>query len=657
MNRANTKFDRIVKLFVGIALLGLLCIAIPILAHDDAAPHQNHPPLHAVDVMRAFSEHAHEPMLLEAANGLSCTNGFADIYPCDNVDLMAFFPLNEIGGGEANDIWGWTDPVTGKEYAIMGRTTGTSFVDVTDPANSIYLGNLPTHSNFSSSWRDIKVYANHAFIVSEANRSGLQVFDLTTLRNVTSPPVTFSETAYYGKFRSAHNVVINEDSGFAYAVGTNDCSGGLHMVDIQNPTNPTFAGCYSGDGYTHDAQCVIYNGPDATYQGREICFNYNEDTLTIVDVTNKNAPVQLSRTGYVGAEYTHQGWLTEDHTYLLMDDELDERNHGHNTRTYIWDVSDLDNPVNTGSYTNSTPNIDHNLYIKGNFAYQANYRAGLRILDISDIANNNLSEVGFFDIYPANDAAQFNGAWSNYPFFDSGTVVVSGIEQGLFVLKPNIGGSNNANPTAQIINPTNGSTLSGNVTIQVDANDAEDPVGSLTVEWNLNGTSWQPTNYNNVTGYYEAVWDTTLNGDGGYALNVRATDSNNQNGNDSINVTVDNVPALSMHVGDLDGSGLVTGPGGKWQATVTITIHDNNEAPVANATVNGTWSGGASGSGSCATDANGQCSITKGNINRNNSSATFSVTTVSHPANSYDAGANHDPDGDSNGTGITILKP
>ena len=369
----------------------------------------------------------------------TCSGGMAGTYPCSNVDLMSFLALANIGGGEANDIWGWTDSSTGKEYAIMGRTTGTSFVDISDPVNPIYLGNLPPHSS-DSEWRDVKVYADHAFIVTEANNSGMQVFDLTQLRMVASPPATFSETAHYSGFSTAHNLAINEDSGFAYAVGTNTCSGGLHMIDIQTPTSPTSAGCFSADGHTHDAQCVNYDGPDLDHQGKEICFNSNVDTLTIVDVTNKAAPVQLSRTGYSGSRYAHQGWLTEDHAYFLLDDESDETDNPDvtNTRTYMWDVSDLDAPAVIGFHDSTTTATDHNQYVKGKYTYQSNYRAGLRILDITDIANGNLSEEAFFDIYPGSDSTSFDGAWSNYPFFDSGIVIVSGIEQGLFILRPNL---------------------------------------------------------------------------------------------------------------------------------------------------------------------------------------------------------------------------
>lgn len=405
------------------------------------------------DVMQAMMADHQETEDLQPMAMTPCVSGFAGSYPCNNVDLMAFMPLATIGGGQGNDIWGWTDPQTGREYALMGRTSGTSFVDITDPVNPIYLGNLPTHTS-SSTWRDIKVYNNYAFIVSEASGHGLQVFSLIRLRNVVSPPVTFTEDAHYNQFGNAHNVAINEATGFAYAVGSNTCSGGLHIVNIQNPTSPTFAGCFSSDGYTHDTQCVIYNGPDTTYNGHEICFNSNEDTVTIVDVTNKTTPVQLSRTGYTGRGYTHQGWLTENQLHFLLDDELDEQSFGHNTRTYIWNVSDLNAPSLIGNFTSSVGAIDHNQYVVGNYSYQANYRGGLRILNITNIASGSLSEAGYFDIYPSSNSASFNGAWSVYPYFSSGNVVVSGIEQGLFIVRTTFSVTPTPTPTNTPIGPT-----------------------------------------------------------------------------------------------------------------------------------------------------------------------------------------------------------
>ena len=374
-----------------------------------------------------------------------CAGGMADIYPCESVDLLALLPLASIGGGNGNDIWGWTDPVTGIEWALVGRTNGTAFVSLEDPTNPVYVANLPTQTG-NSPWRDVKVYADHAFIVSDSNPShGIQVLDLNVLRTITSPPVTFDTTtdhaARYTGLGSAHNIAINEDTGFAYAAGSSSalCSSGLHMVDIGDPANPTFAGCFSADGYTHDVQCVVYDGPDLDHAGDEICFASNEDTLTIVDVTNKSAPAQLSRNGYSGAGYTHQGWLTPDQRYFVIDDELDEDFHPR--WTYVWDVADLEQPVLNGHYEAvgaRAPAIDHNQYVAGEFAYQSNYAAGLSVLRIDDPTIAGMTEVGYFDTRPETNARSFQGTWSNYPYFASGILIVNDINRGLFVLQPNL---------------------------------------------------------------------------------------------------------------------------------------------------------------------------------------------------------------------------
>ncbi len=374
---------------------------------------------------------------LDSLLDVACTEGMAGPYPCRDIDLMAFLPHGDIGGGSGNDIWGWTDPVTGREYALVGRSSGTAFVDISTPRRPVYVGNLPTRTTISI-WRGIKVFFDHAFIVSEAANHGMQVFDLTQLRGVTSPPVTFTETAHYPGFGSAHTLAMNSRTGFAYAAGTRTCEGGLHAVDVRTPASPRTAGCFSLDGYTHETQCVVYAGPDTFYRDREICFNSNEDTLTIVDATDKLEQIQLARTGYGGSAYTHQGWLTEDQRFFLVNDEGDEAAFKHPTRTWIWDVSDLDAPVIASRYDGSTPSIDHNLYIRGHLAYESNYRSGLRVLDAGDLTRGVLREVGFFDVYPSDDAPAYNGAWSAYPFFTSGSVVVNGIEQGLFVVRPRV---------------------------------------------------------------------------------------------------------------------------------------------------------------------------------------------------------------------------
>jgi choice-of-anchor B domain-containing protein len=417
---------------VTLTLIGGLLVGLPSasMAHDPDTPAGR-------DSAVAFMAQREPTQDLTALAQVTCSGGQASGYPCRNVDLLSFLPLSQMGGSQANDIWGWTDPNTGKEYAIVGRRNGTSFVDISNPTAPVYLGNLPAYQNRTAIWRDIKVYRNHAFIVADVSGHGMQVFNLARLRNLTTPQ-TFTADAHYSRFGNSHNIAINEQTGFAYAVGSNTCSGGLHMINIATPTSPVYAGCVSSDGYTHDTHCVVYRGPDTAYTGREICVSSNEDTVTIVDVTSKSNPRQIVRAAYSGRQYTHQGWLTENHRYFVLDDELDETRTGGGTKTFVFDLLDLDAPRHIGTFTSSAAATDHNQYVKGNYSYQANYRAGLRILDLRNIASGTLTEAGFFDIYPSSDTASMNGAWSVYPYFLSGNVVVSGIEQGLFVLRPNL---------------------------------------------------------------------------------------------------------------------------------------------------------------------------------------------------------------------------
>jgi choice-of-anchor B domain-containing protein len=373
-----------------------------------------------------------------AAAQATCTGGTAGGYPCRNVDLLGNLPLASMGGGSGSAGWGWVDPSTGREYAIVGRTSGTSFVDITDPTAPRYLGNLPSATG-TSSWRELSVHNNHAYIVSDNNGShGMQIFNLTRLRGVTTPQ-TFTANARNTSFRNGHTIHINNATGIAYVNGSNTCSGGSRMFSLANPTSPTFVGCVSGDGYTHDAQAVVYSGPHSAYAGREILMASNEDTLTIWDVTNKSAPVRLARRTYTGRGYTHQGWFTENQRYFVLDDETDETSRGHATRTYVWDVANLTNPIMIGTYSGPTAASDHNQFVKGNYSYQATYRAGLRILNLTNIASpSTMTEAGYFDVDPTSNAAGFAGAWHVYPYYPSGNVAIFSIQRGLFVVRPTL---------------------------------------------------------------------------------------------------------------------------------------------------------------------------------------------------------------------------
>jgi choice-of-anchor B domain-containing protein len=418
-----------------------------------------------------------------AAAPVPCVNGFAGPYACDKVDLLYHVALPAVGadsGATGNDVWGWTDPVSGREYALLGLSNATAFVDITDPENPIYVGRLqapaagacvpslageppaftpdheedcpsngpaelspthePEHCSSNSLWRDLEVYADHVFIGSEQQGHGLIVFDLRQLRAFAPPrgrrpPVNFTPTARYCGYGSSHTTSINTTTGFLYANGSTTCNGGPHIVDIRNPAVPVGVGCDSANGYTHDSQCFVYQGPDVAHQGQSICINCNGrssnpalNRLVISNETNPAAPATISSTGYAGAGYTHQGWVTADHRYYLLDDELDEENFGGNTKTYVWDLLDLEAPQLMSVHLGPTPAIDHQQFVHGNFTYQSNYRAGLRMLETKNIAaGGQIDEVGYFDVYPPDNNTAYGGTWANYPFFRSGSVALTTI--------------------------------------------------------------------------------------------------------------------------------------------------------------------------------------------------------------------------------------
>jgi choice-of-anchor B domain-containing protein len=366
-----------------------------------------------------------------------CENGFAGEYPCNDYDLLDHISLEELGGigTKGNDCWGWTDPLDNKEYALMGTNKGITFIDITNPTEVVILGTLPTRT-VNSSWRDVKVHNTVAYVVSEAADHGMQIFNLEKLRNVTNPPVQFESDFDYTGFGSAHNIVINKTEDYVYPVGTTRSGtykGGPLFINIEDPANPINEGGFIN--YSHDAQVVTYNGPDTEHIGKEILIGSNEIEIVIVDITDKSNPIKLSSISYSNVEYTHQGWFTEDFKYFILGDELDELRKGLNTRTVILDFTDLDNPLHHFDYLGNSAAVDHNGYVKGNTYYLANYTAGVRMLDISNIENKSISEIGYFDTFPDNDNTAFNGVWNVYPYFPSGNIIVSDINSGFFVIR------------------------------------------------------------------------------------------------------------------------------------------------------------------------------------------------------------------------------
>jgi choice-of-anchor B domain-containing protein len=402
---------------------------------------------------------------------VNCVNGLATAIPgnpnytfrCNNIDLFNFKSHADLGSprGEGSSSWGWTS-ATGREFVAIGQSDGAAFAEITSEGKLVYLGRLP-HNSVESLWREIRVYKDYVIIGSEAQRHGIQIFDLKKLLDIDpAHPVTFDNSKdLTGLFTGlpsgrTHNVVVNEASNYIYSVGAqprdSKCRSGLIFIDVSDPKNPKSPGCAASEGYVHDAQCRIYKGPQTKYNGRELCYGYNEDALVIYDVTDKANWKVLSRTSYEGASYVHQGWLIDPewHQFMISDDEFDEKNRAGPAAdgrpvTYIWDISNLEAPKQTGYYKSNVTGIDHNQYVHDGFSYQSNYGSGFRILDISSIPQDptgkGVHEVGFFDIYPEDDNEQgggivdFVGSWSSYSYFKSGYIFVNTIERGGFVLK------------------------------------------------------------------------------------------------------------------------------------------------------------------------------------------------------------------------------
>ena len=327
-------------------------------------------------------------------------------------------------------------------HANGTMTSGAVFIDLSVPTAPVVLGMLPTHT-VSSLWRDVEVAGNWLYVGSEASGHGLQVFDLTRLRTV---PVTFAEDGYFGTFGNSHTIHADVNNPYVYAVGTGLFSGGLVVVNVTNPQAPTLAGSWATGGYIHENMVINYHGPDLAHTGQQISFNFHinaNDRVTITNVTNKADILLIGTTpAYTSPSLCHQGWVTEDHRYLLMDDEGDEPNYVYNTRTHIFDIQDLEAPVYLGYFSGPNASVDHNQYINKNLSWQSNYTSGLHIVDLTNIgtspASASLSTAGYFDTYTANNGTSYNGAWSSYPYFNSGIVIVSSIGEGVFVLRPRL---------------------------------------------------------------------------------------------------------------------------------------------------------------------------------------------------------------------------
>lgn len=318
------------------------------------------------------------------------------IFGQNNVTLLSH--TNQYPSAGYNDIWGYVDG-TGIEYALLGVRTGTSIVNLANPQNPVEVAFIPGPQSI---WRDIKVHNTYAYVITEQTGSGqgLQIIDLSQLPT-TATLVNTIDTW----FTRAHNIFI--DDGFAYVIGTNS-GGGMHILDLSNPVNPTRTSYYTGSGYIHDV-----------YVWNDTVVACAEDVYDLVDVTNKSNAQLISSSIALPGIYAHSGWMTENKRYFIGTEEFNQ------VDITVWDLVDRTSwNLVVPSWEMSSNSTVHNLFIKGDYAHISYYSDGYVVLDISDPLNPTLA--GQYDT---------PDMWGCYPYLPSGITICSDIENGLWVIQ------------------------------------------------------------------------------------------------------------------------------------------------------------------------------------------------------------------------------
>lgn len=522
-----------------------------------------------------------------------CVQGIAGQFPCRNVDFLAQIPLNGFSTRptSAANVWGFVDLNDNREYAVVGLRNGTAVVDVSDPANP---REIATVAGNSSLWREVKIYQHrdvvanryraYAYISTEASGSGLQVIDLSGLPNSVALATTLTDTGrqhtvYVSNIDYATNMALPGAEAFLYVAGSDVNSGAWRVYSLANPALPQLVTAAPGGQYMHDstslyitdsrtAQCAAGHNPC------EVLVDFNENTVDLWDVTNKSQPVLLSSTSYPAATYTHSGWPSADQRFLFIHDELEEIRRGLNTQLYTMNLDNLRAPSVVTSYTGPTTTTDHNGYTKGNFYYVSHYRRGLAVFDVAD--PNQLREVAHFDTFlaPAANSAGTDGAWGVYPFFPSGTVAISDISNGLFLLKANT--ASLATSAGQIGFIGSAGTVAENAgTAVVRLQRSGGYMGAVSIQYTTSdGTATAGSDYSATTG--TLTWPA---GDASERSFTVPITSDAQTESDE---------ALVVTLSNPDGGASIEG-----SATFNITI--TNDVGIAQPSVRGGGGGGAMG--------------------------------------------------------------
>ena len=389
-----------------------------------------------------------------SAASAACTQGVAGEFACRNLDFQSQVPLAQFSSRpvSAANVWGFVDLNDDREYAVVGLRNGTAIVEVTDPVNPREVVTIPGNP---SPWREVKVYqvfdaaANrwraYAYVATEAANSGVQTIDLSGLPLTagsasTNLDTSSQHTLYVSNIDYATNAALPGLQPVLYVAGSNLSGGSWRAYSLANPASPQLLGSAPSTRYMHDSTSLVVTGARAAqcapqHDPCEVLVDFNVEQVELWDVTNKLAPVLLGAATNPNNRYIHSGWPSADGMHLIFHDELEEIQLGLATQIYTLNLANLRAPTVVRSHVGATSTTDHNGYMRGTYYYVSHYRRGVVVYDAAD--PNQLVEVAHFDNYvtPSSNVAGTDGTWGVYPFLPSGNLLVSDIENGLFVLR------------------------------------------------------------------------------------------------------------------------------------------------------------------------------------------------------------------------------
>jgi choice-of-anchor B domain-containing protein len=319
---------------------------------------------------------------------------------------------------DLNDVWGYVAP-DGTEYALVGLRNGLSIVSLADPDN---IAEVAFIGGTNSTWRDIKTYGTHAYVVADSGSDGILSVDLSNLPTSVTSQFYNSNNTPAGDLTQAHNIYIDETEGLAYISGSDRNSGGMVLYDVATtPGVPAFVS-FAPAVYAHD----VYVQDDIMYASEIFAGD-----LTLYNVAD---PQNISEIGSTGTpfDFTHNAWTDATGDYVYTTDERG------NAPVAAYDIS---NPADIQLLDEFRPNrsidngtIPHNVHVQDDYLIISYYTDGVEIVDATD--PSNMVEVAYYDSWAGGDGG-FNGSWGAYPFLPSGLVLSSDISGGLYVIEVN----------------------------------------------------------------------------------------------------------------------------------------------------------------------------------------------------------------------------